>query len=133
MYRLRLNQMTESELQSICSEWQARLGLSHWHIAVGFARRKGMAMDDCDACVIRNLCSESAKIQILDPADYESDTGEAQDIEECLVHELLHIPMAYICSPENDTLLSIHVEAHIDRVAKAMVALKREGNGQPKE
>jgi hypothetical protein len=123
--------MTEPDLQTLCAEWQARLGLAHWNITVGFARAKDMPVMGCDACMKPNYHSEFARIFIVDPIDYSSDTGEEQDIEECLIHEILHIPMSYICEPDDNKLLETHVEAHIDRLAKVLVALKREARARP--
>jgi hypothetical protein len=121
----------EPELQALCKEWQARLGLAHWEIAIRFGRRDEFS-DGALANVIHQDRLETALVKILDPNDWPSPFP--QGIEQSIVHELLHVAHA-LCEPDGGYYgtQEICYEQVIDRLAKALVALKREGKAQPKE
>ena len=113
------------ELTALCIEWQERLGLSHWRIAVQICRAREMPVPDVQATSDISLQMEYALISILDPVDYPSSPFE-QDMEVTLVHELLHIPLLYITDPDRASLEHTYLEAFIERTARLLVALARD-------
>jgi hypothetical protein len=116
--------LNEPELQKLCNEWKKRLGLAHWRIDIRYGRR-----DEFDDNVIANVTHqiefENAVIKILDPSQY---IGLfPQDIEQSIVHELLHILFAPI-EPEGGYYgeQKVLAEQIADRIARVLVSLKRE-------
>jgi hypothetical protein len=117
--------MTLAELKESCAYWQEKLGLSHWRVGIRIERARNMPLGDSQGCNEFSIDTERALISILDPGDYpEGPFG--QDMEATLVHELLHIPFRYISDPEQGTLERVHLESTVDRLARALVSLKRE-------
>ena len=115
--------MTQQELEVLCREWQKRLGLGHWNITIKYKRRDEMEVQGCGCC-FWTFRIETATIQILDPVDYYGFDVEF-DIEETVVHELLHI--LFIASmPKDGTTKFDLFEQSIDRMARVLVALKRQ-------
>jgi len=119
-------ELTLEQLQGLCREWQERLGLGHWEIGLSITRAQSMPKKDVTAAINFDITNEYALIDILDPIDQPKGPFE-QDMEVSLVHELLHIPMRYIVDPVDDTLEDILMEAFINRLARVLVRLKREG------
>lgn len=64
---------------------------------------------------------------VLDPVDYPPDIITPYELEETLVHELLHLHFAPFMS-EHDTLERTLQEQAIDAIAKALVS--RYGGGE---
>ena len=58
------------EISALCLEWQEKLGLSHWHIAVRICRAREMPLPDVQATSDISLQMEYALISMLDPVDY---------------------------------------------------------------
>jgi hypothetical protein len=116
--------MTELELQELCAEWQKRLGLSYWKITANFARHYEFD-DDSEAKATYIMGQEKAIIKVMSPNDYNS--LYPQDIEESLVHELIHILYAPL-APDGgfSGIQQTFEEQFINRTASALVTLKRE-------
>jgi hypothetical protein len=129
--------MTESELQELCSEWQKRLKLQNWNIICKFVRHNEIGADTIAEAHYR-LNLETAVLKVLDQDDYLRvwDRDFPQDIEESVVHELLHLELATL-APEGGYYGTQEIiqEQTIDRLARVLVALKREteqANTQPR-
>lgn len=86
---------TQEELEQKLSYWQKRLRLQDWIIEVRIVRGREMD-DDYAAQVNWILPKKMATISILDPVDYPPDLMSEQDMENDLVHELLHLHLAPI-------------------------------------
>ena len=114
--------LTLEELSVLCLEWQEKLGLSHWHIAVRICRDREMPLPDVQASSDISLQMEYALISMLDPVDYPASPFE-QNMEVTLVHELLHIPLLYFTDPDEGTIEHTHLEAFIERTARLLVSL----------
>lgn len=115
---------TSEELADLCYEWQQKLRLSHWNIAVRVCRADEMPIPDAQAVNEISLETERSLISILANEDYQESIFE-QDMEVSLVHELLHIPMKYITDPEKGSLEYIHTEAFIEGLARLLVEQSR--------
>lgn len=113
------------QLESACIEWQNRLRLAHWDIAIAIARGDDFNIGDSQGEVHYVLASRKATIKILDPIDYPK-SPFLQDMEVAVVHELLHLHFATF-EPEKGTLQDILMESTIDQLAGTLVQLKREG------
>src|SRR6185312_1765130 len=68
--------------------------------------------------------SMRAVIEVLGPEQVPSDLRFPMDVEETLVHELLHIPLATFWKEEG-TPENLDLEQAITRISEALVALKR--------
>ncbi|MBO0962008.1 hypothetical protein J1P26_20080 [Neobacillus sp. MM2021_6] len=82
--------LTEEQLQEKLIEWQKRLRLQDWIIKARICRIHNIP-NEAMACVIPTLSKKMALIKILDPNDYDPDLVFPQDMENSLVHELLHL------------------------------------------
>lgn len=111
--------MALDELQVLCAEWQKRLRLQDWKVKVTFCRMRDM--DDAYGHMDTRNYFKEADIQIADPVDR---TDASPDIEQTLVHELVHIHFAQLETPEGYGLTMF--ENGIDLTAWALVNLKRE-------
>ena len=121
---------TDESLAKACRYWQEKLGLSHWRIAVRFARKEELKGegDDMEFYQGQNhfdVRLECALIKICDPQDYPTDTPFKQDVEVTLVHELLHISVDYFARPDSTFMEHSLMEAFIDRTARLLVSLDR--------
>ena len=112
------------ELNSLCSQWQQYLGITHWDIALRICNSHDMPIPNSTGANNISLCNEKALISILDPNDW-PDTPFQLDMEVSLVHELLHIPLDYISQPDKNSLEFILLEAFIERIANLLVTLSR--------
>ncbi len=119
-------EVTLEALKPLCEEWQARLGLSHWDVALEISRVWDMPLDGVTGANTFDIATEKAVINILDPVDYQPGPFP-YDVEAVLVHELLHIPLRYFAEPDEESMEAVHLEAFIDRMAQLLVRMKREG------
>lgn len=85
--------MTKDEVERIVTEWQARLGLSHWDIRVVWDKE---VEEGCEASIKVSDDYEQASIRIQQIPDektgaphYEGWTDRYAN--ETIVHELLHV------------------------------------------
>lgn len=121
----------DEELHEKLIEWQKRLRLQDWVVKVKIARNKDVAEKSQGHCnwVIQK---KMATIIILDPLDYPDDTMHPQDMEQTLVHELLHLHFAPF-DDEVDTPKEIAIEQATDCIAYALVNIHREKQYQAKK
>lgn len=117
--------MKIEKLRKLCRVWQARLGLAHWQIDVYVVR--GSEIEDNMAQVMYNTESEVAMIRLKDPNDCHGLVK--QDMEESIVHELLHVLMDPLISGKASP--GIFYEQMLDRLARVLIKLGRaqERNG----
>ena len=115
--------MTEESLKTLLTEWQKRLRLQDWDIFVKTARQVEMqcgGQGECEWVLKR----KEATIVLVDPIDYPPELVD-QDMEETLVHELLHLHFV-ILQPKDGTAEDTALEQAIVCIAGALVKLKRE-------
>lgn len=115
----------EDELVDLCREWQERLRLEHWDVALRVARVKEFK-HPCNAESYITLDQALCAILIIDQTDY-PETPFKRDMEVDVVHELLHLHFQPFDNFEHDSLEHTMLERAIDHIAKALVKLKREG------
>ena len=118
--------MTNDELQMLCSEWQERLRLKHWDVALRIARASEFETKESQGECTWTLSTALAAIKILDPIDY-PETPFPQDMEKTLVHELLHLKFCEFDNTNRGSLSETMMERTIDHIARLLVTLNREG------
>ena len=118
------NFLTADELQVLCKEWQDRLRLNEWDIVVNIYRAREFYNEGCIGENTWELRKAESIIRILDPVDYPENTRFPLDMEQVLVHELLHLLFAPF-EPNDKTLQHDFMEQTIDRLAKVLVDMKR--------
>lgn len=113
-------------LQTICTYWQKRLRLQDWDIKIKYERFRRMQNSTGQipwGQIQMNQEYRSARILILHPSDNEQARG---DIEETVVHELLHIHFSEVrpqaIKPGDD----IAEERVINALAQALITLHKE-------
>lgn len=110
---------TVDELLALCVEWQERLRLQDWRIGLTIARARDFENDRKEAEITMMDMLKEARIKILNPVDYPATCWLPQDMEEALVHELLHIHFL----PFGDC--EVAEEAAINCISQALVNAKR--------
>jgi hypothetical protein len=115
--------LTESALQKACALWQKRLRLQDWDVRVRVRRKAQMSAEKCRACVDADLRLKEALIEIQDPIDYTPKIW-VNDMEQSLVHELLHLHFAPF-EAEEGTAELVAQEQAIELIACALVNLAR--------
>lgn len=124
----------QEEAEMLLEIWQRRLRLLDWDIRVDVKRAKDMSHDDSLGLCFPNPMSMSALIELLDPVDDTDSEPVPYNLEQTLVHELLHIPLAGTALQDepDDKYDHIMFERWIDRLAWALVdaykAPKRNGH-----
>lgn len=125
--------LTADQLQERCLYWQERLRLRDWDVVVEVVRAArlqapgaGFLDGGCDW----TLANKTAYIRILDPVDYPESAFEPQDMEQTLVHELLHLHFGpffgELVTSETQDLTQIAKETAIEMIARALVQVARE-------
>ena len=71
-----------------------------------------------------------ADILLLDPMDYD-DASFAQDMEQTLVHELMHLVLEVLTPENKESLEYVMLEQIVDSLATTLVKLKRGGEKSP--
>lgn len=114
------------ELEALLFEWQGRLCLTEWDIAVKIVRRSEFGEEDNQADITYNKLSAQAIIRILDPIDWDNDLFN-QDMEKALVHELLHLMWHDFEPADEKSLERVLWHRRLETTARIMVMLKRSG------
>ncbi|MBN3875211.1 hypothetical protein [Nostoc sp. JL23] len=106
--------------QQSCQEWQQILGLMDWDVSVKIVSAD--YLDEAEGQITWDLGKKIADIKLVKPEGYPFDAMRPYDMEQTLVHELLHLHFA----PFNaDTgLKAISQEQAINAIARALVNLK---------
>lgn len=118
--------LNEEELQERLKYWQEKLRLQDWIVEVQISRGKDMMEDTC-ACVDYTLSKKMASVKILDPIDYPDDVMGERDMENDLVHELLHLHFAPINEHFNDDneIYSTFEEQAVESIASGLISAER--------
>ncbi len=117
--------LTEEQLNERLKYWQEKLRLQDWIIEVKISRAKELMQDTC-ACVHWTLSKKMGSIKILDPIDYPDDVMGVRDMENDLIHELLHLHFAPINDRLNDNdFYSMFEEQAIESIAYGLIETER--------
>jgi len=111
------------DLVKLTRLWQKRLNLTHWNIAVRY-HRTHEHRNVAGRCTFVQQTLE-ARISVLDPIDWTDDTF-VQDIEQIVVHELLHLWFCPV-QPDSAAREDVCFEQAINTVASALVTQHRAG------
>lgn len=113
----------QEELNRLCEGWQDRLKLNDWKIATGITRQKSINVPE--RCGENDICLPRAEslIRLIAPDDY-PDSPFEYDMEQVLVHELLHLKVVFF-EPVNGSLAHEMWERVINNMATILVATKR--------
>lgn len=118
--------LTIEQLQQKCTEWQQRLRLQDWEVQIVIRRERDFAVANRSGEVDWTLSKKMAVIRILDQADYGPGIMVPQDMENDLVHELLHLLFAPFSGKlDEDSLEYTTMEQAINTLSAAMVELER--------
>lgn len=117
--------LNDEQLQQRLVYWQEKLNLLDWKIEAKIKRANHMR-ENCAGAVNWTMQKKMATIAILDPIDYPDDVMGEQDMENTLVHELLHLHLA----PMNDDYSEnehyiLFEEWAINSIAGALIAVER--------
>ena len=82
-----------NELESLCKVWQQRMSLSDWDVRIEVVRKDRMPENRSGQCSFV-LAKKAAVIYLLHPEDADSSWVCEYDIEQTLVHELVHLHLA---------------------------------------
>lgn len=84
--------MSEKELIALCQYWQKQLRVQDWDISISFAN--GYDLDGTMGKTTIRPRTKRATIKILQPDDYPDADNCLSEIEDTVVHELLHVAMS---------------------------------------
>lgn len=113
---------SSEELQRSLEEWQKRLRLQDWIIKAKIVRGREFDNDNNQGEISWILTKKMATILILDPIDYPSDVMVSQDMENCLVHELLHLHFAPISESDSGSSLHVEIEQAIESITSGIIS-----------
>lgn len=112
--------------KALLNDWVERLGLQDWTIKLyDCCDPEEMDLPNAAGSTTWNEVGKQARIKIIDPDRYGVRIVPF-DYEKTLVHELLHLKTCLLTDVE-DTLQERVGHMLIDDLARAFVALKREG------
>ena len=108
------------------AEWTKRLGLQDWAISLEVGcDPSDMRIQDSLGCTTWEESTKSAMIQIVDPEQV-GELTRTFDLEQILVHELLHLKTSLLATRDNNETLTDRVlHQLIDDIARAMIDIKK--------
>lgn len=118
----------DAELTAALKFWQSLLKLDAWQIKAQICRQQDMPGDAAQGNSTYVFSKRQAIISLLDPLDFPRNTLFGQDMEQTLVHELLHLSFAGFTPEDDDSLEYALMEQTIDSLATLLVMLVRATN-----
>lgn len=118
------------ELKASLGEWVRILHLEAWNIRAFIQRRRDMPDQQAQGYTSYSFERRTAAILILDPMDYDDELFE-QDMEQTLVHELMHLVLEVLTPENKESLEYAMLEQIVDSMATTLVKLKRGGTKLP--
>jgi len=120
---------SQRKLDDLRREWQKRLKLLDWAITVKFADLrflKDLTETENPVGACEHFAeTKQAKIWILRPEDWSKEEDQRQqDVEDTIVHELLHCHFAAF--REESDANRLYIEQTIEMLTAALLGLKRQ-------
>lgn len=121
---------TQAELDAALAKWQKILRLQDWEITAEFMDFKHPDADNGGtlACITRSEYKQRARILVLRADDLVMGTRSLYDpidMEESLVHELVHAGMALFEPSDTDSVQWSLCERFVDNMARTLIRLDR--------
>lgn len=117
---------SQAGLERMCRFWQRKLRLADWRVTIRYASGEEFG-DDSQGRNYWNDHSRTAEIWVLSPDDYNAGNypnNAAQDIEDTVVHELIHLHLVAWNTDRKPAEERCQEQA-IEAITGALVALKR--------
>jgi hypothetical protein len=128
--------VTLEHAQARCAYWQKVLRLQDWDVEVRIVRQRDMAHGG--AAELRTSSPYRAAVLTLrDPIDFKPSEsiydGRMRDMEDSIVHELLHLHTRDLNLPvaapdDESTPIEVAHERCIDAISAAMITLERQAD-----
>jgi len=119
----------EDDREKCVKKWQKNLRLEDFDVVISLKRFVDLNLGDSTASIRVNEWHKCATIYLLDPIDYilsnYADMIWGYDMEDGIVHELLHIPMFPYTPEDKETLEYTALEVCISTMANALLNLDR--------
>lgn len=125
---------SEQELQALCEQYQKLLGIADWDIKVSLVPQK--KIKGVQGRVIYDFALFEAQIQIPTPDTFKCRTLHGQDMQQTLLHELIHVVLAWCdrwYDKEGNTLPNEVFESAINRLANGFCQILPEPAPPPPE
>ena len=124
--------ITQSQAERWLREWQQRLRVQDWTVAIKICRSLEMGIGHGGE-VETFLKKKLAIISLLDPIDDDSVPDFPLDYEKTIVHELIHLHFEPFLNGDSNSAEHIAQEQAIDLLARSLVDLKREADSMAKK
>ncbi|HYE58336.1 MAG TPA: hypothetical protein VD948_07505 [Rhodothermales bacterium] len=111
--------------------WQRQLRMLDWTFEARIVRRHEMSVASRIGEVFWNNHHKRARVSLLDPVDHDPTSVVPYDMEEVLVHEMIHPLYGKHTAPETDGAAYDAMEVSINMLAQALVRLARQGTEYP--
>jgi len=118
--------LTGEQINDVIRYWRNKLALRDWEIS--WTMHNDSDMNDCYAQVGHSLPYMTAHIRISDPSTWSANADDT-DMEESILHEMVHVRTAEICDKLKGTLTReeelVFLERPTDVLARTLVELRR--------
>ena len=119
-----MNIPTQRQLDAWIREWQRVLRLQDWRVNIALARENEMPDTGMHGQTWIHPEHKRARIWLRHPLDYQDRGGCEDDIEQTLVHEIVHLHFERFYD-KNESPTQTAQETAIDLIACGLVELKR--------
>ncbi|GEM_PF-1144546 len=114
----------EQQMQQKCREWQQRLRLADWDVTVKVVPAMDMSSTQAQGCIHWRITEKTADIKLVTPEDaVKQNPMRPYNLEETLIHELLHLHMAPFEPDSSEQTECMAMEWTINAIAGALLKL----------
>ena len=100
--------------------WKRRLGIADWTVHVNFVHQMTL-LENSQGSVTIYAFSKTAAILLPSPETYSNDVIPNQDMEDTIVHELIHVVFDVIDATEKSNTEELMYERGIRAMAQALL------------
>lgn len=115
-------------LNAMVHKWAGILRLRDWDITIEMVDKKDLSLEGVAGEISWNREHQHAEIRILDSSQLKADMIHP-DIEETVIHELLHLHASPFDEFETGSAEYYALEVFINRVSQALYKLERSMEG----